>query len=84
MLVIAVDSWAARYSQVRAFSMQSAVPMNPALKLGATSLSSSGENWRVYADPAGKSAGTSQVVIPVRWRKPRSSPYPSGTDYWPL
>ena len=24
------------------------------LKLGATSLSSSGENWRVYADPAGK------------------------------
>ena len=25
-----------------------------ALKLGATSLSSSGENWRVYADPVGK------------------------------
>lgn len=25
-----------------------------ALKLGATSLNSSGENWRVYADPAGK------------------------------
>jgi hypothetical protein len=25
-----------------------------ALKLGATSLSSGGENWRVYADPAGK------------------------------
>jgi len=24
------------------------------LKLGATSLSHSGENWRVYADPAGK------------------------------
>ena len=24
------------------------------LKLGATSLSSGGENWRVYADPAGK------------------------------
>ena len=24
------------------------------LKLGATSLSYSGENWRVYADPAGK------------------------------
>ena len=24
------------------------------LKLGATSLAASGENWRVYADPAGK------------------------------
>jgi len=24
------------------------------LTLGATSLSSAGENWRVYADPAGK------------------------------
>jgi hypothetical protein len=24
------------------------------LKLGATSLSSGGVNWRVYADPAGK------------------------------
>jgi hypothetical protein len=24
------------------------------LKLGATSLHSSGENWRVYADPVGK------------------------------
>jgi hypothetical protein len=24
------------------------------LKLGATSLAAGGENWRVYADPAGK------------------------------
>ena len=43
------------------------------LKFGATSLSSCGVNWRVYADPAGKpfaSAGTSDSNP---WPHPRST-----------